>query len=302
MDSDIFFFSSPDPIYDELGDQSVLIHEHRFPPRLAHLVEYGRYNVGLLCFRNDSYSIRVLNWWRERCLEWCYCRLENGKYADQAYLDDWLTRFDRVVVLRNVGAGVAPWNHEQYVYSSDVSGRVLVNGTPLVFYHYHSLTFVNPGVIIPVKHTGYPVTMEIIRLCFLPCLYALRRAIFSLPSEASTSEFGLLTRNQLTIEHAFLADRRLTAEIKEAGLPQIPAPVDTEWDCFCSVQMEDFAATVKDGDSLARYFLELGLRYQKDGDVRRAVEAMKQVLAYDPGNARAMLELAKLCDEGDNST
>jgi len=302
VDADIYFFSSPDPIYDELGDRSVLIHEHRFPPRLAHMVEYGRYNVGVLCFRNDPHSIRVLEWWRERCLEWCYGHVENGKYGDQAYLDDWLTRFDRVTVLRNVGAGVAPWNHEQYSYSEDAGGKALVDGTPLVFYHYHSLAFVTPGIIIPLKYTIFTATAEIIRLCFLPYMHALRRALFSLPSNAPTSEFGLLTRNLLTIEHTFLADSTMTAELRGAGLPQLPVRLDTDWDCFCSVQLEDFTEIVKDGGGLARYFIELGRGYQDKGDARRASEFMKQALSHDPGNTRARLELAKICYHCQNFT
>ena len=295
VDADIYFFSSLDPVYDELGDRSVLIHEHRFSPRLAHMARYGRFNAGFLCFRNDPHSIRVLEWWRERCLEWCYGRVENGKHAGQAYLDDWPTRFDHVTVLRNAGAGVAPWNHQQYSFSTDAGGNVLVDGTPVVFYHYHSLTFVDPGIIVPLKHTIDTVTMEIIRLCFLPYLHALRRAISSLPSNEPSSGFGLQTRNLPTFEHTFLADRKSTAEIGGTGLPQIPVPVDAEWDCYCSVQMEDFAETVKDDGKLALYFMELGLRYQGEGDAGRALEAMKQVLSYDPGNARALLELVRLC-------
>jgi len=46
LDADLFFFSAPDPIFDELADGSVLIHEHRFPPSLEPLAIHGKYNVG----------------------------------------------------------------------------------------------------------------------------------------------------------------------------------------------------------------------------------------------------------------
>ena len=46
LDADLFFFSSPEPIYKELGDKSILIVEHRLaPPFAAHSVN-GKYNVG----------------------------------------------------------------------------------------------------------------------------------------------------------------------------------------------------------------------------------------------------------------
>src|SRR5262249_6382082 len=51
LDADLYFFSSPGPIFSELADNDVLIHEHRFAPLLSHLEkENGKYNVGLLCF------------------------------------------------------------------------------------------------------------------------------------------------------------------------------------------------------------------------------------------------------------
>src|SRR6185295_8074489 len=92
LDSDLYFFSSPAPIFEELGSGSILIHAHRFSPAQAHLGDAnGTYNVGLLSFRRDVRGMEALRWWRERCLEWCYARAEAGKMGDQMYLNDWLT-------------------------------------------------------------------------------------------------------------------------------------------------------------------------------------------------------------------
>lgn len=138
LDADLFFFSDPSPIYEELGDGSVLIIGHRFPPRLRHLEVYGIYNVGLLSFRRDDVGLECLHWWRSRCLEWCYDRAEGGRFADQKYLDDWPTRFPGVVVLQHKGAGLAPWNVENYSLSLQ-DGQVLVDAQPLLFFHFHGL-------------------------------------------------------------------------------------------------------------------------------------------------------------------
>jgi hypothetical protein len=70
LDADLYFYSSPDPIFEELDSHSILIHEHRFSPSMAYLGKSnGKYNVGLLSFRNDDAGILALQWWRERCLE-----------------------------------------------------------------------------------------------------------------------------------------------------------------------------------------------------------------------------------------
>jgi hypothetical protein len=137
LDADLFFYSSPQPIYEEMGDQSVLIVGHRFPSELRNREKYGIHNVGFLTFRNDSYGRECLHWWRERCLEWCYDRVEHGRFADQKYLDDWPVRFRQVVVLQHKGAGLAPWNVENYSLATR-NGRVLVDSQPLVFFHFHN--------------------------------------------------------------------------------------------------------------------------------------------------------------------
>jgi len=139
LDADLFFFSGPSPIYQELGAGSVLIVGHRFPPRLRRLEVHGIYNVGLLSFRRNDVGLQCLHWWREQCLEWCYDRVEDGRFADQKYLDDWPTRFPGVVVLQHEGAGLAPWNVERYSLSLE-NGQVLVDSQPLVFFHFQGLT------------------------------------------------------------------------------------------------------------------------------------------------------------------
>jgi hypothetical protein len=137
LDADLFFYSDPQPIYEEMGDQSVLLVGHRFPKELRHREEYGIYNVGFLAFRNDSFAKECLHWWRERCLEWCHDRVEHGRFADQKYLDDWPVRFRRVLALQHKGAGLAPWNvHNHSLVVRN--GRVLVDCEPLVFFHFHN--------------------------------------------------------------------------------------------------------------------------------------------------------------------
>jgi hypothetical protein len=137
LDADLFFFSHPAPIYRELGDQSILIVEHRFPAHLRHREELnGIYNVGFLALRQNSIGLQCLEWWRERCLEWCYDRPEDGRFADQKYLDDWPVRFPEVVVLQHKGAGLAPWNVTNYTLSL-TNDQMLVDSHPLVFYHFH---------------------------------------------------------------------------------------------------------------------------------------------------------------------
>jgi hypothetical protein len=138
LDADLFFFSTPMPVFDEIADASVAIIGHRLSPYLRQLEAHGIYNVGWVSFRRDESGLACLRWWRERCLEWCYDRVEDERFADQKYLNDWPTRFDRVVVLQHKGANLALWNVSNYNLTWN-GQRISVDGQPLIFFHFHEL-------------------------------------------------------------------------------------------------------------------------------------------------------------------
>ena len=174
LDADLYFYSSPAPIYDELGNQSILIVEHRFPERFHHLEKFGIYNVGLLAFRNDRFGKECLAWWRERCIEWCYDRTETGRFADQKYLDDWAVRFSQVVVLQHQGAGLAPWNVARYTLRENAEA-VFINSDPLVFYHFHHLRRIAPFLYDPgLRHYDIQIGSILLKRIYAPYLRELQ--------------------------------------------------------------------------------------------------------------------------------
>ena len=138
IDADLYFYDNPEPIFSELNDRSILLIEHRYTRSQMVLEKYsGKYNVQFMIFKNDKLSLQALEWWRERCLEWCYHRYEDGKLGDQLYINDWPQRFEGVHVLENIGAGIAPWNTQQYKIKK-INNKILVNDVPVVFYHFHA--------------------------------------------------------------------------------------------------------------------------------------------------------------------
>lgn len=136
LDADLFFFGSPTPIVSEIGPASIAIISHRYPSYLRDMEEYGVYNVGMLAFRRDTHGLACLHWWLDRCIEWCYDRLEGDRYADQKYLEQWPKLFGGMVVLEHKGVNVAPWNMMNYQFRL-VNGRVFVDDQPLILFHFH---------------------------------------------------------------------------------------------------------------------------------------------------------------------
>ena len=174
LDADLYFFASPAPLLQESYSSSVTILGHRFPPVLRHLEVYGIYNVSWLTFANDPSARECLAWWRNRCIEWCHDRLEDGKFADQKYLDDWPTRFRDVHVLANAGAGIAPWNVSAHPITVG-EGGLRAGGAPLVFYHFHAFKRLLPWLFDPgLARYGATMTHELERSLYLPYLAELR--------------------------------------------------------------------------------------------------------------------------------
>jgi|GEM_PF-1039699 len=239
VDSDLMFFSSPQPVYDELGAGSILIHEHRFSEATRYLEPLsGRFNVGLMVFRNDARAHAALRWWRDRCNEWCYNRYENGKIGDQGYLGDWPTRFPGVVVLENTAAGVAPWNHDQYALGRDADGAPTIDGRALIFYHYHALSWITPDRALPFKHTHYPIREDLALLFFPPYLEALRRARDLVHSVHPEADFGF-EPNQDLIGRALLV-RDAAVELAPPG--QVRMGLNGAWTCFLPPELAALSA------------------------------------------------------------
>jgi len=180
LDADLFFYSNPQPIYDELGDGSILIVGHRFSPEYTAQEETsGIYNVSMVVFRRDRDGLECLAWWKERVLEACALDPEAGLCGDQKYLDDWPTRFRNVVVLQHKGGGLAPWNISDYSLSRK-NGQTYVDSDRLIFYHFHSLQILRKRFLLKrafLASRGYRFTREQVALIYLPYARELERAI-----------------------------------------------------------------------------------------------------------------------------
>jgi hypothetical protein len=136
VDADMAFFASPEAIFSEMAQRSVYITEHRYPPHLAHHRRFGLFNVGILSFRNDRAGHECLTQWRRQCLRWCHDTAEDGRYADQGYLDAWPALLgDKLCVSQHPGVNLAPWNWQTQRVTTRAD-RVAIGGQPLVVFHF----------------------------------------------------------------------------------------------------------------------------------------------------------------------
>ena len=175
LDADLCFYDKPSLLLSELEEcgKSVLITEHRYTPRYDQSATSGIYCVQFMTFRADERGLKVLQWWQDRCIEWCYARYEDGKFGDQKYLDDWTQRFEGIHVLQHIGGGAAPWNVQRYAFEQNDRGGIEVDGAPLVFFHFHGYRHYRDGT-----HDlgNYWLGRSVIDLLYRPYAFALFKA------------------------------------------------------------------------------------------------------------------------------
>lgn len=151
LDSDLYFFSSPEPVFTTISAASVAITPHRFPTSLVHLERYGKYNVGWVSLRHDATGLACATDWAGKCADWCFNTLEPTRYADQKYLDAWTRDFAGTVDLAEPGVNAAPWNIKDVEVVAGPTGPH-VNQQALIFYHFHALKHLGRQLYDPSLH------------------------------------------------------------------------------------------------------------------------------------------------------
>lgn len=170
MDADLYFFDSPEVVFNEYEHCSILLSKHDFLDVYKHVeLQCGIYNSGFISFKTDESSRKCLDWWEKKCMEWCFDRLEDGKFGDQKYLEQMSSLFGGVCDVETPGTNIAPWNQEKLTFET-VNGKVCVNGSKLIFYHFCGFRMINPkeyaltvgfnNTLLPGVHDVYLLEMK----------------------------------------------------------------------------------------------------------------------------------------------
>ncbi len=132
LDADLCFLGPDTAIRQEFiqSKKGALITLHAYAPDYDQSATSGKFCVQYVIFHR-SQGRTILQDWQQKCLEWCFNRVENGRFGDQKYLDEWPIRFpDDVHVLTALNSILAPWNAIRFPYSE------------AVIWHFHGLRLV----------------------------------------------------------------------------------------------------------------------------------------------------------------
>ncbi len=187
LDADLYCFSSPEPVFSEIGGAPAAFVGHNFatteqaaalgapiPTPESHL-KFGRYNVGMVHFAAPAIAQR----WAALVRAWCCDRLaqtQEGRwiYADQTYLEILREEFSEAIEIKNVAAAPGPWGiHAHPLEARD--GVIHFGGRPVVFFHFSSLVEADHGQL-QYTRPEYAVSNEQKATIYAPYLDALARA------------------------------------------------------------------------------------------------------------------------------
>ena len=108
--------------------------------------------------------------WRKECLEWCFDRPENGKFADQKYLEEWPELFQAVIASNHSGGGLAPWNCGKHQF--DFTGITpLADGQPVVYYHYQGCKILKYNMLLTSQPPYCLYIPTLVSNYFYSCYY-----------------------------------------------------------------------------------------------------------------------------------
>lgn len=165
-DADLYFYHSMDELKVETHPFDISAIPHRWTPKYEQrLRQNGKYNVAWLRVKASPNGVDFLDEWTDLCLKWCYNRVEDGKMGDQGYLDALSEKYGFHDV-EHLGANLAPWSQEQYNYTLGDDGSLLIDGQPLLFYHFHEFKHNSQGQVL--ARTGYPLHPMVAKWVYPP--------------------------------------------------------------------------------------------------------------------------------------
>lgn len=159
LDADMLVCGDLGPALESLDRCSILLNPHNiqpFPsaqvePNEINLLRAGLYNAGFLGLRRSEETARFVAWFEERLEQHCFDDLSTGHprrlFVDQLWLNLVPTFFREVGLCVHPGVNLAHWNLSQRGLTRDETGRYLVDGQPLLLFHFSGWDINSPSQV-----------------------------------------------------------------------------------------------------------------------------------------------------------
>ena len=220
IDADLYFYSNPQVLIDEMKQKnaSVLVVGHRFNKSEKKQREWtvGKYCVEFNAFKNDKNGLKLVNIWRNQCLEHCSIDGDGVHWGDQKYLDHWCEDYPYCIETEQLGAGVAPWNFLQYKYVSGSTEKNLMvecgkSIYPMIFYHFENIEYIEKKRVHINVYSRFGIDDKLVKVLYFEYLRVVDKQ-----KDLIKDKFGLdiLIKSHPGVVQKTKKERRLSKKLK----------------------------------------------------------------------------------------
>lgn len=159
FDGDIYFYN-PITEIDKLFEKYDLIltphftkpiNDDKIPTELD-ILRTGLYNMGFAGIKNTLVAKKILEWWKNRVLEFGVENHDLGLSADQMWMSLAPLFFENVGLLKHPGYNFAYWNVHERQLSLNENKYKINEKFPLIFVHFADFDPGNPKQFTNPKH------------------------------------------------------------------------------------------------------------------------------------------------------
>lgn len=172
LDPDTVVYSAMDEMYNALDNFPIVLTPHVSIPaketedildgELLGCLRHGVFNLGFLAIRYEGEGRDFINWWADRCLQYCYDDGARGLFTDQRWIDLAPCFFEKICILRHPSYNAATWNLYYRDISRDGSGALMVNEIyPLRFFHFSGFDIGTHEIMLKKHAPGNAVLKEL---------------------------------------------------------------------------------------------------------------------------------------------
>ena len=170
FDPDILVLNRLDDLERKLDRHSILLTPHQSEPDTDFqaildnehcCMRHGVFNLGFLAVRMAGQGREFIDWWAERLRAYCYDEVEVGLFTDQKWVDLAPAFFDDIAIVRDPQYNVSTWNLTHRRAAGLRAYDILINGHPLVFYHFSGFDSGDQKIMLERYGFHSPVLFEL---------------------------------------------------------------------------------------------------------------------------------------------
>ena len=144
LDPDTCIFSHLAPIDADLERHPIVLTPHYLKPQPRTpgesdlgMMRFGSFNLGFFAVSKSDEGLAFLQWWSDRCIDFCFMESQFGLSTDQKWVSIAPCFFPNIYISFNPGYNAAPWNTFERSLSVNSEGELVVSEAyPLVFFHF----------------------------------------------------------------------------------------------------------------------------------------------------------------------